>query len=100
MKVMLMVNWEDREILTTKELDERINARIDEVMQDTDAYDEFLDDYLDANYTRMELFNALIGGIDEIEQTVNDIRAGVAEGISDWVDMNISGDFYKVIVEV
>ena len=100
MTVKLMVNWRAKEILTTRELDERINTRVDEVMQDTDAYDEYLDDYLDCNYTKTELYNALIGSADEIEEITNDIRSGVAETIHDWVNMDISSDYAEVTVEV
>lgn len=100
MTVKLMVNWRAKEILTTRELDERINARVDEVMQDTDAYDEYLDDYLDCNYTKTELYNALIGSADEIEEITNDIRSGVAEAIYDWVNMDISSDYAEVTIEV
>jgi hypothetical protein len=100
MKVKLMVDWEAKEILTVKELDERINARVDEVMQDTDAYDEYLDDYVDCNYTKRELFNALAGSGAEREEVLADIRSGVAEAIYDYVDMDISSDFYAVVVEV
>lgn len=100
MTVKLMVDWRAKEILTVKELDERINARVDEVMQDTDVYDEYLDDYLDCNYTKTELYNALIGNADEIEEITNDIRSGVAEAIYDWVNMDISSDYAEVTIEV
>ena len=100
MKVTLMVNWREQEILTVRELDERINARVDEVMQDTDAYDEYLDEYLHDYYTRMELYNALIGSKDEVEEVVNDIRSGVAEAINDYVTMDISSDYEEVTIEV
>ena len=99
MKVTLMVNWREKEILTVKELDERIDARVDEIMQDTEAYDEYLEDYLDSNYTKMELYNALIGSKDEVEEVVNDIHSGVAETIYDWVNMDISGDFHDITIE-
>ena len=100
MKVKLNIDWRAREILTTKELAERINARVDEMMQDTDVYDEYLDDYLDCNYTRMELFNALSGSDAEREEALNDIRSGVAESIYDWVNMDISSDFSEVTIDV
>jgi transcription elongation factor Elf1 len=100
MKVKLMVNWEERTILTVKELDERIDARVEEVMQDTDTYDEYLDDYLVTNYTRMELFDALADSDIEREEVLADIRSGVAEAIYDFVNMDISSDFSEVIVEV
>jgi hypothetical protein len=100
MKVNLMVNWREKEILTVKELDERIDARVEEVMRDTDAYDEYLEDYLDCNYTKRELFDALSGSDAEREEVLDDIRSGVAEAIYDWVNMNISSDFSEVIVEV
>jgi hypothetical protein len=95
-----MVNWREREILTLKELDERINARVDEVMQDTDTYDEYLEEYLSSHYTKIDLYNALIGSSDEIEEVVNDIRAGVAEDIYDYVNMDISGNFHDITIEV
>ena len=61
MTVKLMVDWRGKEILTVKELDERIDARVEEVMQDTDAYNEYLDDYLDNIYLKKKLFEALSG---------------------------------------
>ena len=100
MKVKLVVDWRAKEILTVRELDERINARVDEMMQDTDVYGEYLDDYLDCNYTRMELFNALSGSETDREEILNDIRSGVADAIYDWVNMNMSSDYSEVTVEV
>jgi hypothetical protein len=100
MKVTLMVNWREKEILTAKELEERIIAKVDETMQDTELYEDYLDDYLDSNYTKLDLFNALTGGKDEVEETINDIRSGVAEAIYDWVNMDISGDYHDVTIEV
>ena len=77
MVVKLMVNWKAREILTVEELNERIGARVEDIMRDTDAYDEYLDDYLDDNYTRMELFDVIASGNNTtIEETINDIRSG------------------------
>ena len=100
MKVNLMVNWREKEILTIKELTERIDKRVNEVMQDTNIYDEYLEDYLDSNYTKLELYNVLTGSKEEIEETINDIRSGVAETIHDWVNMDISSDYHDVIIEV
>lgn len=100
MKVKLNVNWRGKEILTVKELDERIDARVEEIMQDTDAYDEYLDDYLDSNYLKKELFDALSGSEADREEVLNDIHSGVAEAIYDWVNMDISSDYEEVIIEV
>lgn len=100
MKVTLMVDWDRREILTVKELDERIDARVEEVKQDTDAYDEYLDDYVDCNYTKRELYEALSGSDAEMEEVLDDIRLGVAEAIYDWVNMDISADYSEVTIEV
>jgi hypothetical protein len=100
MTVKLMVDWRAREILSAKELDERIDARVEEVMGNTEAYDEYLDDFIDSNYTKMELSEALTGGDEEKEEVLTDIRAGVADAIYDWVYMNISSDYSEVIVEV
>lgn len=100
MKVTLMVNWKEKEILTAKELEERIIAKVDETIQDTELYEDYLDDYLDSNYTKLDLFNALTGDKDEIKETINDIRSGVAEAIYDWVNMDISSDYEEVTIEV
>jgi hypothetical protein len=100
MKVKLMVDWRGKEILTVKELDERINARVEEIIQDTEAYDEELEEFLDSNYTKKELFDALSGSDAEREEVLNDIRSGVAEAIYDWVNMDISSDYAEVTIEV
>ena len=100
MKVTLMVDWKAKEILTAKELDERIDARVEEVMQDTEAYDEELEDYLDSNYTKKELFDALSGNEAKREEVLADIRTGVAEAIYEYVNENVSWDFSEVAIEV
>jgi hypothetical protein len=100
MKVTLMVDWRAREILTVKELDDRINARVEEAMQDAELYEDYLDDYIDCNYTKKELFDALSGSEADREEVLDDIRSGVAEEIYDFVNMDISSDFSEVIVEV
>jgi len=100
MTVKLMVDWRAKEILTVKELDERIDASVEDEMQNTDAYNEYLDDYLDSNYTKMELFEALSGSDAEREEVLADIRSGVAEAIYDWVNMDISSDYAEVTIEV
>jgi hypothetical protein len=100
MKVKLMVDWRGKEILTVKELDERINARVEEAMQDAELYEDYLDDYIDCNYTKKELFDALSGSEADREEVLDDIRSGVAEEIYDFVNMDISSDFSEVIVEV
>jgi hypothetical protein len=100
MKVTLMVNWREKEILTVKELDERINARVKEIMEDEEAYEECLEDYLDCKYTNLELFNALIGNKDEIEEVINDVRAGVAEDIYDWASREVRDDYHEITIEV
>jgi hypothetical protein len=100
MKVKLMVDWRGKEILTVKELDERIDARVEEVMQDAYAYDEYLDDYLDSNYLKKELFDALAGSEADREEVLKDICSGVAEAIYDWVNMDMYSDYEEVTVEV
>ena len=46
------VNWSAREILTERERDERFQAYVDEMMEDADL----LDDFLDKNCSLTELF--------------------------------------------
>ena len=100
MKVKIYVNWKEKEILTVKELDERIDARVEEVMQDTDAYNEYLDDYLDNIYLKKKLFEALSGSDADREEVLDDIRSAVARAIYDFVDMDISTDYAEVVIEV
>lgn len=100
MKVKLMVNWAEEEILTVKELDERIDARVEEILQNTDIYDEHLDDYLDCNYTKRELFNALAGSDAERKEVLTDIRSGITEEIHDYVSMDISDNFRNIVIEI
>jgi hypothetical protein len=100
MKVKLMVDWDRKEILTVKELNKRIDDRFDEVMEDADAYNEYLDDYLDSNYTKMELFKALTGDKVDIEEVIGDVCSGVSEAIFDYVNMDISSDYAEVTIEV
>ena len=100
MKVTLMVDWRGKEILTVKELDERIDARVEEIMQDTEAYDEYLEDYIDCNYTKLELFEALSGSDTDREEVLSDIRSSIAEEIYDYVNMDISGNFHDITIEV
>lgn len=100
MKVKIYVNWKEKEILTVKELDERIDARVEEVMQDTDAYNEYLDDYLDNIYLKKKLFEALSGSDADREEVLNDIRSAVARAIYDFVDKDISTDYAEVVIEV
>ena len=100
MKVKIYVNWKEKEILTVKELDERIDARVEEVMQDTDAYNEYLDDYLDNIYLKKKLFEALSGSDADREEVLDDIRSAVARAIYDFVDKDISTDYAEVVIEV
>ena len=46
------VNWSAREILTERERDERFQAAVDEMMEDSDL----LDDFLDKHCSLTELF--------------------------------------------
>ena len=100
MTVKLMVDWERKEILTVEELADRIDDRFDEIMEGTDTYDEYLDDYLDCNYTKTELFKALTGDKTDIDEVVGDVLSGVSEAIYDFVKLDISSDFEEVTVEV
>lgn len=101
MTVKLMVNWNTKEILTTRELDEKIDEKVKEHLSDKEYYEETLEDYLDCNYTKMELFGILASGNQSvIEETLDDIREGVKEEIFDFIDMDIRGDFDVVSIEV
>ena len=100
MTVKLMVDWKKKEILTVEEFGNRIDDEFDKAMKDTELYDEYLDDYLASNYTRMELFKALAGDKIGIEEVIGDVRSGVSEAIYDFIRMDISSDFSEVTIEV
>ena len=100
MTVKLWVNWEGRKILTTQQLDEMVNESVKRIVSDEEHYNEYLDDYIDCNYTKIELFEALTKGEAFIRETIDDIRSGVAENIYDWCYTDIYSDYEKVIIEV
>jgi hypothetical protein len=100
MKVTLMVNWKEKEILTTKQLDEKINERVKSIISDEDSYREELDDYLDCNYSKLELFNALASDEATMKEIIDDVKSGVAEGIRVWCDDDIRWEYEEVEVEV
>ena len=100
MTVKLLVNWREKEITTERELADKIDDRVKAMLEDKDCYEEYLEDYLDCNYTKLELFEALTKGEDFIRETIDDIRSGVAEGIYDWCECDIRGDYEEVRIEV
>ena len=100
MTVKLLVNWREKDITTERELADKIDDRVKAMLEDKDCYEEYLEDYLDCNYTKLELFEALTKGEDFIRETIDDIRSGVAEGIYDWCECDIRGDYEEVKIEV
>jgi hypothetical protein len=100
MTVKLWVDWERREILTTRQLDKRVDESVERIMSDKEHYNEYLDDYIDCNYTKLELFEALTEDEAFISETIDDIKSGVAENIYDCCYTNIYSDYDKVEVEV
>ena len=101
MTVKLLVDWRSKEITTERELADKIDDRVKAMLEDEDCYEEYLDDYLDCNYTKMELFGILASGNQSIiEETLDDIRNGVQESIFDWCDMDTRGDYETITIEV
>ena len=101
MTVKLNIDWRNREVITERELADKIDDRVKEVLENKDSYEEYLDDYIDCNYTKMELFGILASGNQSIvEETLNDIRNGVQESIFDWCDMDTRSDYDIVTIEV
>lgn len=101
MTVKLNVNWRGQEIITERELADKIDDRVKAMLEDKDCYEDYLDDYIDCNYTKIELFNILASGNQStIEETLDDIRNGVQEGIFDWCDMDTRSDYDIVTIEV
>ena len=100
MTVKLWVNWRGGEILTTQQLDEKIDDVVNDILENQDSYTEELDDYLDNYYTKMELFEALTDDRINKEKFIDEIREGVKEQVKDWNDRNIRSDYEEVEIEV
>ena len=100
MTVTLWVDWRGEEILTAEQMDKRVDEKVKEIKSNEDSYNEFLEDYIDCNYTKLELFNALASDGASIEETIDDIKSGVAENIYDWCYTDIYSDYEKVTIEV
>lgn len=100
MTVKLLVNWRQKEITTEREIADKIDDRVKAMLEDKDCYIKYLEDYLDCNYTKLELFEALIKGEAFIRETIDDIESGVAEGIYDWCECDVRGDYEEVKIEV
>lgn len=100
MTVKLYVNWREKEILTAQQLDERIDEKVERMMSDKDCYNEYLDDYLDCNYTKLELFEALTKGEAFIREILDDVKSDVAGGIYERCDMDTRSDYEEVKIEV
>lgn len=100
MTVKLWINWRGREILTTQQLEEKIDEMVESILSNEDSYREELEDYLDYNYTKIELFEALMSDGATIEEVIDDIKSGVAENIRDWCDSTTRSDYEEVKVEI
>ena len=101
MTVKLNVNWIGEEIITERELADKIDERVKNMLEDKECYEEYLEDYLDCNYTKIELFNILASGNQSvIEETLDDIRNGVQKEIFDWCDIDVRSDYETVTIEV
>ena len=100
MKVKLWVNWRVGEILTTQQLDEKIDNVVNDILENRDSYAEELADYLDNYYTKVELFEVLTDDKINKEKFIDEIREGIKKQARDWNDSNIRSDYEKVEIEV
>lgn len=100
MKVKLWVNWRGEEILTTQQLDEKIDNMVNDILENQDSYAEELEDYLDNYYTKVELFEALTDDKINKEKFIDEIREGIKEQVRNWNDSHIRRDYEGVEIEV
>ena len=100
MTVKLMVDWEEREILTIRQLDDKIDEVVKERLADEDYYAEELEIYLDNNYTKIELFEVLTDDRINKEKFVKEIRESVEEQVRDYSDRDIKGNYDEYTIEV
>ena len=100
MIVKLWVNWRERKVLTTQQLDELIDERIANIVNDECSFSNELEDYLDSYYTKLELFDILSSDSATIKKELEDIREGVKGKIGDWCERNIRDDYEEMPIEV
>lgn len=100
MMVTLWVNWKEKEILTDQQLNEKINEKIENALSDDECYREELKEYLNCNYSLLELFDALTGDEATMTKTIDDIKAGTVEGIRNWCKEDVRWDYDEVKVEI
>ena len=100
MTVKLWVNWRERKVLTTQQLDELIDKSIADVVNDEYSFTEELEDYLDSYYTKLELFDILSKDSATIKKELEEIHDGVKGMIGDWCERNIRDDYEEVSIEV
>ena len=100
MTVKLWIDWRGEEILTTRQLDEKIDEAVKDRLEDKDCYAEELEEYLDNNYTKMELFEALTDDRINKEKFIKEIHEGIEEQVRDWCDRDIRSDYCEYTIEV
>ena len=100
MTVKLWANWRGREILTTQQLEERIDEAVKLRLEDEECYAEELEEYIDNNYTKMELFEALTDERINKKRFIAEIHEGAKENIRDYIGHDFRADFEEVTIEV
>lgn len=101
MTVKLYVNWRNREILTSQQLNERIEGDVNARLNDEYCQNEDIEDYLDRNYTKLELYNILASGKETtISGTLISIKHDVEREVRDWVEEDVRRQFEVINIEV
>lgn len=101
MTIKLYVDWENREMLTSQQLDERIEGEIKRRLEDEYCRNEDIEDYLDRNYTKLELYNILASGKETtITGTLVSIKHDVEREVREWVEKDIRRQFDVFNLEV
>ena len=85
--IAVYVNWREKEILTEEEYEKKVNARVEDILNDEERYEEWKEEYLESNYKASEIF-------DLTEEEKKEILADIKSDILDWVtdDMGYSYD--------
>ena len=100
MTVTLWINWEERKVLTTEEMDTLLDKAVGEAVKDERIFAETLEEYLDFNYTKTELFDILTSDSTVIKEAVKEIRDGTRETIASHCEEDILDNYKMMFVEV
>jgi hypothetical protein len=87
------VNWKEQDILTEKEYEERIDARVKVILNDEKAFRGWKEEYLESNYKTCEIF-------DFTEEDKEKVLADIKSDILDWVADEMGYSYDEITLDI